>query len=310
MNITSPQTASNTASGNRTGIFAMLVSMASFTANDVGVKLSASTLPTGEIIFLRNAAATLLLLAFAAIYGGLTLPKPRPAALLGWRMFGESISTLFYISALVALPIADAMAIGQFTPLAITAAAALFLGEPVGWRRWLAAGAGLIGVLLILRPGTAAFSLAGGLVVASVVFVVLRDLLTRRLSTAIPTLTLTLMSAASTMAASLILLPFETWRMPTPVECAVLMLAGAFLIGGYAFIIIAMRAGDVGTVSPFRYSAIIFGILAGAMVWNEWPDALSLLGIAIVVGAGLYTFHRERVLQTRPAAGPDAAPLN
>lgn len=281
------------------GIAAMVASMASFTVNDTLVKLTASGLPIGEIIFLRNAFATLLIVAFGLYFGGLVIDRATPLRLHAGRLTGEVGATLMYLIALTAMPIADVIAIGQFTPLAVTAAAALFLGESVGWRRWTAAGIGLVGVLLIIHPGTSAFSEAGLLALGSIAFVVLRDLATRRVSAAVPTLTLTLLSAIAVMISSFALLPFETWRVPTLVEVAAMAVAGFFLIGGYAFIIVAMRSGEIPVVAPFRYSVILWALLAGFIVWRELPDTVSLLGIAIVCTAGVYTFHRERVLRVR-----------
>jgi len=277
----------------------MVVSMASFTVNDTLVKLTASGLPLGEIIFLRNAFATLFILAFAAYFGGLVIDRGTPVQRHAGRLVGEVGATLMYLVALTAMPIADVIAIGQFTPLAVTAAAAVFLGEHVGWRRWSAAAVGLVGVLLIIRPGTSAFSAAGMLALGSIAFVVLRDLATRRISATVPTLTLTLMSAIAVMLSSFVLLPFEVWRVPTFTEVSAMMIAGLFLIGGYAFIIVAMRSGEIPVVAPFRYSVILWAIIAGFIVWRELPDAVSLLGIAIVCAAGIYTFHREHVLRVR-----------
>ena len=282
--------------GNLTGITAMLASMAAFIANDTCVKLIGNTLPLGELIALRNTTATLYILVFAAIFGGLTLPKNPPWRILSWRMIAEVLSTLLFLSGLVALPIADATAIGQFTPLAITAAAAIFLKERIGWRSWLATVFGLIGVLLIIRPGTAAYSPAALLVLAAVGFVVLRDLATRAISHEVPTLTLTAMSASVSILAGVILLPFETWIVPSAYQVMLLMMAAAFLTIAYALIIIALRHGDVGIVSPFRYSVIVFAILSGWSFWNELPDLTQSIGIAVLSAAGLYTYYRERKL--------------
>ncbi len=140
-------------SGNLLAILALLVGTALFTVVDVLMKLTTAHLPVGEAIVLRNIFATLLIAGYAFAKGGLTLPSNPPWRLLGWRVLGEGGSTITFLSALAVLPIADVAGIGQFTPLAITAAAALFLGEPVGWRRWLATFAGLLGVMLIIRPG-------------------------------------------------------------------------------------------------------------------------------------------------------------
>lgn len=283
-------------SGNVTGIIAMLAAMAAFVANDTCVKLIGNTLPLGELIALRNLAATAYILGFAAIYGGMTLPVAPQKRLLGWRMAAEFFSTIFFLSGLIALPIADATAIGQFTPLAITAAAAIFLKETIGWRRWLAAIFGLIGVLLIIRPGTSAFSPAALLILAAVAFIVLRDLTTRAISSEVPTLTLTAMSASISILSGLVLWPFETWIIPSAYQAGLLMLAAFFLTIAYALMVIAMRSGKVAVVSPFRYAVIVFAILSGWLVWGEFPDTPQIAGIIVLTIAGLYTFHRERLL--------------
>jgi drug/metabolite transporter (DMT)-like permease len=290
-------------SANLTGILAMLASMAAFVVNDTCVKLASSSLPIGEIIALRNGAATLYLLVFAGVVGGLRLPPAPPFKLLGFRMVGEIVSTLLFLSALVSLPLADMTAIAQFTPLALTAAAAVFLGERVGWRRWSATLVGLIGVSFIVRPGSNAFSIPGVMVLASIAFVVLRDLATRLISNDVPTLTLTFTSTASGIIAGLLLMPFEIWRVPQLGEAGLVALAGLFLTFGYAFIIVALRTGDVGVVSPFRYAVILFALASSFLVWGHLPDGWALIGIAIVCAAGLYTVHRERIRAPSPVDG-------
>jgi drug/metabolite transporter (DMT)-like permease len=281
---------------NATGILAILAAMAAFVANDTCMKIIGNTLPLGELIALRNLLATLYIVAFAAAFGGITLPAKPPLKLLGWRMVAEFFCTLLFLSGLMALPIAEATAIGQCAPLAITAAAAVFLKEPVGWRRWLAAFFGFVGVMLIIRPGTAAFSPAALLVLGSVAFVVLRDLTTRAISTEVPTLTLSAMSASVSILAGLALLPFETWVMPTEQQFKLLMAAAFFLTLAYALIVVAMRSGSISVVSPFRYAIVAFAILSGWLIWGELPDQTQLFGIAVLAVAGIYTFHRERMV--------------
>lgn len=283
--------------GNLTGILAMLASMACFVANDTCVKLAGDSLPLGEIIVVRNLAATLYILAFAAVFGGLTLPRDPPWRLLTWRMVVEALSTLTFLSALLAMPIGDVTALAQFTPLAMTAAAAVILKEPVGWQRWAAILVGLGGVMLIGRPGTSAFSPAAFILAAAVILVITRDLITRQIPASIPTLTLTFMSAAITAPAGLLLLPFETWRWPNAHEAALLAVGGAFLTLAYAMIVVAMRAGDVGTIALFRYAVILFALLSGWVFWGDTPDELQLLGIAVLTLAGLYAVQQERRLR-------------
>jgi drug/metabolite transporter (DMT)-like permease len=277
------------------GIAAMLVSMAAFVVNDTCVKLASVSLPIGEIITLRNGTAAVCVLALAVLVGGLTLPRTPPVHLLTYRVIGEIASTMLFLVALVSLPLADMTAIAQFTPLALTAGAAIFLAEPVGWRRWMATLVGLVGVGFIVRPGSTAFSVPGLMVAVSIGFVVLRDLATRQISTAVPTVMLTLMSALAGMVAGLLLWPFEVWQLPTARETGLVAMAGLFLAFGYGFIIVALRTGDVGVVSPFRYAVILFALASSYLVWGHLPDGYAIFGIAIVCSAGLYTVHRETI---------------
>lgn len=285
-----------TDAGNLGAIVATLASMASFTLNDTFVKLASAHLPLGEIIVIRNAFATVYILAFAWLVDGFDMPERPPWPVLSWRMAGEILATFSFLGALFAMPLADAVAIAQITPLVITAMGAILFKEHVGWRRWLAALAGLAGVLLIIRPGTSAFTPAALLALGSVVFVVMRDLATRRIAESVPILALAAMSCVSVFASGFLLLPFETWVWPQLSSVIGLAAGGLFLLGGHAFIISAMRSGEIAVVAPFRYSVIVWSLLSGYLVWGQLPDAVSGLGIVIVVAAGLYTFHR-RALQ-------------
>jgi len=279
---------------NRRGIGAMVVAMAAFVSNDTCVKLASATLPIGEIITLRNVAATAFIASYFIRAGGMVLPPNPPLRLLAMRVTGELVSTLLFLVALVSLPLADMTAIAQFTPLALTAAAAVFLKEQVGWRRWLAALAGLAGVCLIVRPGSTAFSAAGFMVLVSIAFVVMRDLSTRLISAAVSTPFLTLTSTLAGAVAGLTLLPFEVWRFPGGGETLLVGASGLFLTAGYALIIVALRTGDVAVVSPFRYTSILFALISGYLIWGSTLDAPAILGSMIICAAGLYTVHRER----------------
>jgi drug/metabolite transporter (DMT)-like permease len=294
-------------SENLRGILAMLAAMGSLIVNDAFIKLAAVELPTGEAIFLRGLFTTLLcagLVAATAGPGALlqTVSRGVPA-----RACAEITATFFYLNALFNMPIADATAILQFTPLAITAGAALFLGAPVGWRRWLATIIGLIGVLIIVRPAGETFNPYSASALAAVVFVAARDLLVRRVSPAVPALVVATASAAAVTVASLGFTAFESWQAPSAHALVMLLGASLALVGGYYWIIVAMRSGDIAVVAPFRYSIILYAVLAGFVVWGEMPDAASWIGVAIVTAAGLYTFVRERRLASRSRSSPHRA---
>ena len=293
MSIAVPAEAS---SDNLRGIGAMLAAMAAFVVNDAMMKLAAADLPTGQVIFLRG-------LIIVPVLAALMLASATPATLemlrrpgILWRCVAEVAAAVLYLSALFHMPIAECTAILQFTPLALTAGAALFLGAPVGWRRWLATLVGLIGVLIIIRPGVSAFNPYAALALLSVVFIAARDLITRRLGKDVPTIVIAFTSTAAVAVSSLGLLPFETWRWPSPAAMFALLGASAALLGAQYWIILAMRTGDIAVVAPFRYSIILWAIVAGFLVWREVPDLATWSGIAVVTAAGLYTFLREHRL--------------
>jgi drug/metabolite transporter (DMT)-like permease len=290
---TSPIIPTHSASDNLRGIAAMLVSMAALIANDAFFKLAAGHLPLGQAIFMRGLFASLLTAALIVYLGVLdTLPRLGEGKVL-FRGVAEIVATLLYLTALVRMPIAEATAILQFTPLAITAGAAIFLGAAVGWRRWTATVVGLIGVLVIIRPGAAVFNPYAAVALASVVFIAARDLTTRRLGGHIPTIVIAFSSALAVMISSLGFLPFEQWHWPEISLTLALLASGACLLAGQFWVIVAMRTGDIALVAPFRYSIILWAILAGFLVWRELPDLATWIGIAIVTAAGLYTFLRE-----------------
>jgi drug/metabolite transporter (DMT)-like permease len=283
-------------SDNIRGILAMLASMAVFVVNDTLVKIAASHLPTGEAIFVRGLFTTALCGILMVRSGALwALPHALSPMIIG-RALADVGSTVFFLSALVRMPMGDVFGILQFTPLAITAGAALFLGARVGWRRWSATLIGLIGVLIIVRPGGSAFTPFALLVIASILFSAARDLLTRSVAASVPSLLIVSTSAATVTLASLGFTLFETWTRPAPLTVLTLLGAAAALLAGQYWLVAAMRIGEIAVVAPFRYSIILWAILAGYLVWRESPDLASWVGIAIVTAAGLYTFVREQRL--------------
>ena len=283
-------------SDNLRGILAMLAAMGSLIVNDCFVKLAAAGLPTGETIFLRGVFTTLLGAGLIAATIGLSSLRLAGRPRMPLRAGADVVATILYLMALTRMPIADATALLQFTPLAITAGAALFLGAPVGWRRWLATLVGLAGVLVIVRPGGQGFNPYAALALVAIAFVAARDLLTRGLGSDVPTIVVATVSAAAVTAGSLLLALWEAWTWPSPAALLMLLCAGLGLLGGNYWIVVAMRWGDIATVAPFRYSVILWAVAAGFVVWGELPDLATWIGIAIVTCAGLYTLVREHRL--------------
>lgn len=289
---------------NARAIVAMLLGQASFTFNDALIKLAAADMPGGQAIFVRGVMAFAVAFTVCAAMGATSLaPLRGQMRAMTLRNIGEIGSTFFFLFALFHMPIATATAILQFVPLAITAAAALFLAEPVGWRRWLATAIGFVGVMIIIRPGGDSFNAFSILALMGVAFSVMRDLSTRSIGRHAPAILLVTISAAVVMLAGLCTVFFETWIVPQPKSIALLAGSAVFLLGGYYGMVDAMRYGEVAVVAPFRYSVIVWAILAGIVLWGEWPDGTALFGTAIVTLAGLYTFMRERIVKARAARG-------
>ncbi|MCK0169418.1 DMT family transporter [Jannaschia sp. S6380] len=279
---------------NLRGAAFMMGSMATFTLNDAAIKFLAQDLPTFQVVFLRGIAATLLIAFLAYATGALARPIPRRdwPFVIG-RSVAEVVSFFPFVLALTHMPLANVTAILQALPLTITAAGALFLGEAVGRRRWTAIGVGFLGVLLIVRPGGADFDGWSLVALSAMLTITARDLITRRLSRDVPSLKVAIFTAAGVMLLGLVLSLRQSWQPVAPAQGGLILAASAFIFGGYLFSIMAMRVGDVAAVTPFRYTALVWGLLLGWAVFDEWPDNLTLAGAALIAGPGLYTLWRE-----------------
>jgi S-adenosylmethionine uptake transporter len=286
--------ATPSASDNRKGILLMMAAMAGFILNDTFIKVASDDLPTGQIIFLRGLLATPLILLLAWRFGALAKLAALRNRFVGWRTVGEMGSTALYLTALFNMPLANATAILQIVPLITTAFAAVFLRERVGPRRWSAVTLGLVGVLLIIRPGLEGFNAWSLVALSAMGFIALRDLSSRLLPPEAPTLGVTLVAAVAVTILGAGMGLAEDWQPLSPQLLALLAVAALFLTGGYALIIHAMRVGEISAVGPFRYTIMLWAIALQFAVFGEWPDLLTLAGTAIVVATGVYVFYRER----------------
>jgi drug/metabolite transporter (DMT)-like permease len=290
---------------NARGIAAMVFAMACFVASDTLIKLIGRDMPVSQIMAVRGLFTILLISVLAVATGAFVHFRSLFTPIVALRTIGEVGATVFFFSGLLLMPFADAAAIGQFTPLAVTAGAAIFLKEPVGWRRWLATGVGLFGVLLIIRPGSGAFNPAGLLIVICVLFVALRDLVTRVMGNGLPILLLILAAATATTGAGFAGRLVEPWIAVDARMLGGLSLSALGVSGGYYGAIVAMRSGEISVIAPFRYASMLFALMWGYLIFGEVPDLLTWIGIVIVVGAGVYMFHRESVRRrAAPVAGP------
>lgn len=290
---------------NLKGAALMAYAMAAFALNDTCVKLAARELPLMQVVLLRGLVASLAIGAALVLLRAPLRIDRRDLGLVLLRGLVEAGAAWTFLTALVHMPIADLTAILQALPLAVTLGAAVFFGEPVGWRRWAAIGAGFFGVLLIVRPGTEVFTISSLLGLLTVALAATRDLVTRRLSRGVPTLLVTFTSTAMVTAMGGVLSLGTGWIAPVPVHWALILCAAIFVTTAVGAIVAAMRVGEVGFVAPFRYAGLVAAMAAGFVVFGEFPDALTLAGAAIVVGSGAFAFWRERRLGlVRPRVPP------
>jgi drug/metabolite transporter (DMT)-like permease len=283
------------AAENRRGIVFMLAAMSLFVVNDTLMKLARETYPAGQAIALRAVFAILfgVALVFAAREGDRLAMAFRPRVLL--RGMLEAFGALTFGWSLGLIPLANITAINMASPLLIVALAVLLGIERVGWRRTLALTVGFIGVLFVVRPGAASFNTAALVAVFSVLFTACRDLATRSIGDDVPS---TIVSLTTTVLVGVIALGFgltEQWQTIWRVETVYVGLAAILVTAGTFFIISAFRRTDVAVISQYRYAVIVFATLLGYLVWGDVPDLFAFFGIALIVGSGLYTMHRQRV---------------
>lgn len=277
----------------------VVVGMGAFVINDTMMKATSAELPLGEIIALRGIMSCAIMAPIViANYGWSSVVRVYSPALFV-RNLAEIGAVFCFLTALFQLPMANVSGVLQAVPLTITAAAALFLKEPVGWRRWTASAVGFLGVLLIIQPGTTEFSIYYLAALATVLCVAARDLATRFIAKTAPSLSITFVTAIVVTLFGAALGLAEEWKSPSREAVTRLGAASVFVLVGYYSLIEAMRTAELSAVAPFRYTVVLWAMLLGYLVFDEIPSVLTVAGSVIVISAGIYTLHRERVLLRR-----------
>ena len=285
----------------------MVAAMAIFAVEDALLKVLSGSVPVGQLLVMMGVGGGLVLWPFARRRG---VPILTGAALRGAvlvRNLAEFVAAVGFITALSLIPLSTASAILQAVPLAVTLGAALFLGETVGWRRWLAVAVGLLGVLMILRPGTDGFDANALWAVVGVTGLAARDLATRRIGRSVATEQLTVWGFLALIPAGLLLLALSGPPVTVGARDGLMLLA-VLVLGtvGYTVMTLATQVGDLSAIAPLRYSRLAFAMAIAALAFGERPDAWTVAGAGLVVGSGLYTLVREARL--RRAARRAAAP--
>ena len=268
--------------------------MFAFTFNDALMKVSFANIPIFQSIFVRGLFCLGLIILYAGTQDNVFKKlSGRDSIIIGVRSGFEAIAAMTFLFALQKMPLANALSILQSVPLAVCMAGAIFLGEKVGWRRWIAIVLGFGGVLVIIDPSSSDFNLYTFLVLLTVIFASARDVLTRSLSADVPSLLVAILTAIPTCAVAGILTLFYGWKV-VPFNDYVILIEASLLISfGYLFSVLAMRQGEISFVSPFRFTAMIWAIGFGFLFFGELPNLQTYFGTLVVISTGIYTFRRE-----------------
>jgi drug/metabolite transporter (DMT)-like permease len=299
------------ARANRVGILAMVGAMACFIINDTLVKYASQSVPGAQLIFIRSAMASLLVLVVVAATGARAHIRKIGHGWVVVRASLDAIATFLYLVSLFHLPIATATSIYSTLPLLITVLAALVIGERVRSTLWLATAVGFGGVLLIIQPQAGGLDFYAGVCFAATVSVAARDIVTRRVHDSVPSIVVTLSTTLIVTVVAGVLSLIEGWQ-PMPVrDLAMLAVAATALASAYVLIVRSTRRGDLSAVAPFRYSALLFAVIVGYLVWGDVPNAPGWCGIALLVGSGIYVLRASRrALIVPDSGGRDRSPAS
>jgi len=295
-----------------------------FSVNDIAVKSFSGTLPLHEVVLFRALAALILTVAVFAPSGSVAgIFRTRRLSSHMFRGFCVVVSNLAYFAALAALPLAETSAIFFIAPLLITALSAMVLREHVGAWRWAALGVGMIGVLLIVKPGTAAFQWAVLLPALAALAYAAMHTMTRRMGRAESAATMAVYIQLNFIAVCLAMgiafgdgwlagsghpsleFIFRAWAWPGLRDFVLFLLAGACSAAGGYLMSQAYRSSTPGLVAPFEYSALILAAFWGFAIWGEVPGYLSFVGILMILSSGVFLAVREAGKGAPATAGSD-----
>lgn len=278
----------------------MTISMLTFAISDALIKLTSATLPIGEIMIFMGLGGTVIFGGISARRGDRFFTKAILHRSILLRTSGEIVGGIGMFTALALIPFSTTAAITQAVPLVITMGAALFLGETVGWPRWSAIVVGLIGVLLIIRPGLDEFDPNSVFALIAVLGLSVRDLATRSAPRLISTPVLSTLGFLVMIPTGVALLLISGGAQTPNLTQFALMVGVVVMVSiGYGSITAAMRMGDVSAITPLRYSRIVFAMIIGLVLFGEKMDAIALIGTSIVILSGLFTIYREHRARLR-----------
>lgn len=266
----------------------MVIATCSYVINDTLMKLATEGLPPYEVLFLRGCAGLIWGVPLMLVLGyGRQLPLVFERRVLA-RNLAETAAILCYVVALANMPIADASALGQITPLLVLLGASILFREKIGGVRMALIGVGFIGAIMVAQPTMQGISIYAVLALANAVLCAVRDLAGRRIAAEVPGMIVAMSAIIVVLiGAGAMHLATEQWVALQAHHLLLLAGAGLFLIFGHFFIFMAYRVGPTGVVAPFYYFFTFWAVLSGLVVFGQFPNLLAISGIVLVVAAGL-----------------------
>jgi drug/metabolite transporter (DMT)-like permease len=288
------------------GILLITLAVFLFSSMDTLAKFLLRSYPLPPLIFARYAVHTLLMLVLLAPRMGFDLLRTTRLGLQVMRGLLLVASTGLFYLALRYLPLAEAAAITFVAPVMVTALSGPLLGERVTGRQWAAVTLGFIGVLVIIRPGGGMLTYASALPLITALLFALYQIMTRKLAgRENPFTTLFFTALVGTLAASL-MLPFS-WQVPSLTQAALMVAIGCLGGLGHFLLIRAVEIASPIALAPFIYTQLVWSTLLALIVFGEFPDLVSLLGMLVIIAAGLLAVNWQRI--RRPAEPIERAPI-
>lgn len=285
----------------------MLTGFFLFSGADTIAKLLTADFHAVQIAWARMLGLVLTVVFLLLSKGLQIMHTTKPFLQIARGCVAVGSATLF-ILAIAYVPLADAVAVSFVAPFMVTVLSAVFLGEKVGIRRWIAVTIGFLATLIVIRPGMGVIHPAVGLVLIAALFFAFRQVISRFLSGSDRSITTVAYTAL--VAGFLLTLPLPFfWRAPTSIE-QLLLFAGLAVLSGFGELLIikSLEIAQAVVLAPVHYSLILWGTFYGWMVFNQLPDGWTLLGASIIIATGVYTIHRETVHKRREARELEALP--
>lgn len=310
-------------SRNTLGAIAAVTSSLCFSVNDATVKFMSGDFSLPQMMFLRSIIAIAVILFVLAPFERqkLSLRGSRKGVLIV-RGLLMVLANLFFFLGIAILPIADTVGIFFICPLMILAMSVVFLGETAGPRRWSAVGIGLIGVLIMLRPGGEGFQIAFLLPLIAAACYAILQVMTRAIGDAVTATTMSLylqltffvvMGAMGIafgagqydgMGGELFAFLLRPWIWPVMSDLPLFLIIGVATAGSNYFVSQAYRLGEASLVAPLEYVALPMGVMFGVVIFGDWPSVNSWVGMILIVGAGLFVVWRESLAAQSPDRHP------